>query len=130
MVSEAKRYEAEDSERRKTVESKNRLDSLIYQTEKLVKENQDKLDAATKGSMETALAEAKKALEGEDRATMDAQYESLQQASHAMAQALYGQAAQAQAGAGCAGGTCGGGAQAAGGEDEVVDAEFTEHTSG
>ncbi len=130
MVSEAKRYEAEDSERRKTVESKNRLDSLIYQTEKLVKENQDKLDAATKGTMETALAEARKALESEDRATMDAQYENLQQASHAMAQTLYGQAAQAQAGgAGCAGGTCGTGAQPSG-DDEVVDAEFTEHTSG
>ncbi len=129
MVSEAKRYEAEDSERRKTVESKNRLDSLIYQTEKLVKDNQDKLDAATKSTMDSALAEARKALESEDRATMDAQFENLQQASHAMAQALYGQTAQAQAGAGCAGGTCGGGAQPSG-DDEVVDAEFTEHTSG
>ncbi|MGD8561989.1 MAG: molecular chaperone DnaK, partial [Desulfarculaceae bacterium] len=54
MVTDAKRFQAEDSERRKAVESRNRLDSLIYQTEKLVNENKDKLDAGTSGTMESA----------------------------------------------------------------------------
>jgi molecular chaperone DnaK len=129
MVSDAKRYASEDSERRKAVESKNRLDSLIYQTEKLVNENKDKLDASTLGSMESAIAEAKKALESEDRSQMDTQFENLQNASHAMAQALY----QAEGGqqAGAAGGQAGGaesgqaGGQAA--DEDVVDAEYTEH---
>jgi molecular chaperone DnaK len=128
MVSDAKRYASEDSEQRKTVESRNKLDSLVYQTEKLVNENQDKLDEGTKGSMESAIAEAKKALEpGDDRAAMDAQFEALQNASHAMAQALY----QAQGGEQQAGPQPGAGPQAGpqpGSPDEdVVDAEYTEH---
>ncbi len=131
MVTEAKRHESEDHERRKAVEAKNHLDSLIYQTEKLVKENQDKLDPATKGSMEQAIAEAKKVLETGDRAAIEAQLEALERASHAMAQALYSQhtGQQAAGGQGCAGGTCGGGGPQArpAGADDVVDAEFTEH---
>jgi molecular chaperone DnaK len=134
MVSDAKRFQAEDSEHRKAVESRNRLDSLIYQTEKLVNENKDKLDAGTSGTMESAIAEAKKALEGDDRAAMDAQFEALQQASHAMAQALYsaqGGAEQAGAGPqpGPEAGFAGGQQAQAGGQadDDVVDAEYTEH---
>mgnify|MGYP001300181723 CR=1 FL=1 len=130
MVTEAKRHESEDGERRKAVEARNHLDSLIYQTEKLVNENQDKLDPATKGSMEQAIAEAKKVLESGDRAAMEAQLEALERASHAMAQALYSQqTGQQAAGGGCAGGTCGGGGPQArpAGADDVVDAEFTEH---
>jgi molecular chaperone DnaK len=130
MVSDAKRYSAEDSEQRKTVESRNKLDSLVYQTEKLMSENKDKLDEATAGSMESAIADAKKALEpGDDRAAMDAQFEALQNASHAMAQALY----QAQGGEQQAGPQPGAGAGPQGGpqpgspDDDVVDAEYTEH---
>jgi len=130
MVSDAKRYSSEDSERRKTVESRNRLDSLVYQTEKLVNDNKDKLDAGTLGSMENAISEAKKALEpGDDRAAMDAQFEALQNASHAMAQALYsaqgGPQDGPQPGAG-AGPQPGGQARGAQ-DDDVVDAEYTEH---
>ena len=128
MVGDAKRFEAEDSERRKAVESRNRLDTMVYQTEKLLNENKDKLDAATIGSMESAIADAKKALEADDRAAMDAQFENLQNASHAMAQALY------SAQGGQQGGPQGPGQQQgpqSGAEDkkddDVVDAEFTEH---
>ena len=130
MVSDAKRYSAEDSEQRKTVESRNQLDSLVYQTEKLVNENKDKLDAATLGSMESAIAEAKKALDpGDDRAAMDAQFEALQNASHAMAQALY-QAQGAEQQAGPQPGAGAGpqpGPQPGAQDDDVVDAEYTEH---
>ncbi|MCB2186789.1 MAG: molecular chaperone DnaK, partial [Deltaproteobacteria bacterium] len=128
MVQDAKRFSAEDSEHRKTVESRNRLDSLIYQTDKLLKENREKLDAGTIGSMESALNEAKAVLESGDRAALDNQFENLQQASHAMAQALYtAQTGQPQGGDGGGPGT--GGAQRGGGgaDDDVVDAEFTEH---
>ncbi len=130
MVSEAKRNESEDSERRKNVESKNKLDTMIYQTEKLMKENADKLDQGTKGSMETALKDAKAALESGDRAQMDAQFEALQTASHAMAQALYSASGAQQPGAGQGAGFDPGAGQRPGGQpqdDDVVDAEFTEH---
>ena len=130
MVSDAKRYSAEDSELRKMVESRNQLDSLVYQTEKLLNENKDKLDEATAGSMESAISEAKKALDpGDDRAAMDAQFEALQNASHAMAQALY----QAQGGDQQAGPQPGAGPgpqpgpQPGAQDDDVVDAEYTEH---
>ena len=90
MVTDAKRNEADDAERRKTVEARNKLDSMVYQTEKLVTDNKDKLDESTVSTMESAIADAKKALEpGDDRAEMERQFENLQQASHAMAQALY-----------------------------------------
>ncbi len=132
MVSDAKRHESEDSERRKTVESRNRLDSLVYQTEKLLKENEDKLDEGTKSSMNSAIEAAKKALEpGDDRAEMDRQFESLQQASHAMAQAMYQASGGGQAGPqpGAEGFAGGGqaGPQPGSADDDVVDAEYTEH---
>ena len=128
MVQDAKRHEAEDAERRKAVEARNRLDTMVYQTEKLLNENKEKLDAATISSMESAIAEAKKALEGDDRAEMERQFENLQQASHAMAQALYSaQGGGQQAGAQPGGEQAGADAQAGGGaDDDVVDAEFTE----
>ena len=128
MVTEAKRFGNEDKERRQAVEAKNKLDSLIYQTEKLLKENEAKLDQATKSSMDGAIAEAKKALESEDRAQMERAFENLEKASHAMAQALYQGSQQAggqQPGGGQPGGQ-GGGPQKPK-DDDVVDAEFTEH---
>jgi molecular chaperone DnaK len=126
MVTDAKRFANEDSDRRAAVEAKNRLDTLIYQTEKLVKENDDKLDEGTKTSMAGAIEEAKKALESDDRAQMEAAFETLQSASHGMAESLYqkqgGQPGGPEAAAGAAGGQ-----QEAPKDDDVVDAEFTEH---
>jgi molecular chaperone DnaK len=145
MVNEAKRNESDDSEKRKTVESHNQLDTMIYQTEKLLNENRDKLDEGTKSSMDSAISEAKQALESNERARMDSAFEALQTASHGMAQALYSASGQ-DAGAGAAGagagfqqgpggpGGPGFGQQDAPGQqgsaaqdDDVVDAEFTEH---
>ncbi len=127
MVSDAKKFEAEDSERRKTVEARNQLDTMVYQTEKLLNDNRDKLDAATISSMEGAIESAKKALDpGDDRAEMESQFKALEQASHAMAQALYqAQASQAGDGAGPQTGPDDG-AQTGPDADDVVDAEFTE----
>ena len=131
MVSDAKRFESEDSERRKAVEAKNRLDSMVYQTEKLLNENRDKLDESTRSAMEGALTEAKKVLDSGDRAAIEAQFENLERASHAMAQALYQQQSGPQGGGPEAGPQPGqGGPQPGAGpapDDDVVDAEFTEH---
>ncbi|MCF8035093.1 MAG: molecular chaperone DnaK [Desulfarculaceae bacterium] len=131
MVTDAKRFANEDKERRQAVEAKNKLDSLIYQTEKLMKENEDKLDEGTKSTMEGSITEAKKALESDDRVQMEAAFENLQNASHAMAQSLY--QSQQQPGGEAPGGQPGGeapGGQPGGGQappdDDVVDAEFTE----
>ncbi|MEW5912968.1 MAG: molecular chaperone DnaK [Thermodesulfobacteriota bacterium] len=129
MVTDAKRFAHEDHERRAGVEAKNRLDSLIYQTEKLVKENEAKLDAGTKGSMDSAISEAKAALESNDRAQMEAAFEKLQNASHGMAQSLYQQHAGPPGGgaAGPGAGAGAGGGQKKPKDEDVVDAEFTEH---
>jgi len=127
MVQDAKRFEKEDAERRKAVEARNQLDSMVYQTEKLLNENKEKLDAATIGSMEKALADAKEALASEDHGRIQQQFEALQSASHAMAQALYSSQTQQQGQPGGAqqAGPQGGAANKA--DDDVVDAEFTEH---
>ncbi len=120
MVSDAESHASEDQERRKGVEARNQLDSLVYGTEKGLAENKDKLDAGAIGEIESAIEEAKKALEGEDRAAMEAATEKLTQASHKLAEAMY----QQQAAAG-AEDTADAGASANADED-VIDAEYVE----
>ncbi len=129
MVGEADSHREEDKKRRETVEARNRLDSLVYSTEKTYEENRDKLSADDKGALEGALAEAKKALEGDDADAIRAAAGKLEQASHKLAEAMYRQAAeaqQAQQAASGGGAQAGGGAAAAGGEDEVIDAEYVD----
>ena len=67
MVKDAESHRAEDKERRQQVEARNKLDSLIYSTEKTYEEHKEKLGPDEKGELERALADAKKALEGERR---------------------------------------------------------------
>src|SRR5262249_33081742 len=70
MVREAASHADEDKKRRETVDARNHLDSLVYQTEKTLTEHGASLDATTKGTIESALADAKKALESNDAATL------------------------------------------------------------
>ncbi|MGH7342547.1 MAG: molecular chaperone DnaK, partial [Candidatus Rokuibacteriota bacterium] len=108
MVKDADSHREDDKKRRETVEARNRLDSLVYSTEKTYEENRDKLSADDKGALESALAEAKKALEGDDADAIRAAAGKLEQASHKLAEAIYRQqSAPAQEAAG-------GGAQAGG----------------
>jgi molecular chaperone DnaK len=128
MVDEAKRSEADDKQRRRQVDTRNRLDQAIYATEKLVTEHRDKLDEASLGAVEKALEDGRAALKAEAGVEeMDRHIEAITQASQAMAQAMYGQAGAA---GGCAGGTCGAGGQAGyqktGTDDDVIDAEYTQ----
>src|SRR5213594_3151591 len=66
MVSDAEKHAEEDRKRREEIEARNRLDSLVYSTEKTFNENREKLDAAEASSFESAIADAKKALESND----------------------------------------------------------------
>ncbi len=123
MVNEAQAHAGEDEARKRQIESRNKLDGLVYSTEKLLNENKEKLPAAEIGNMESVLAEAKSALESDAADAMDAAYEKLTQASHKVASVLYEAGAAQQAGAaGPAAGDQGQESQAT--DDEVVDAEY------
>jgi len=128
MVKEADSHRTEDQERRRQVEARNKLDTMIYQTEKTYEEHKEKLGPDQKGELERAIADAKKSLEGEQSASdMEAAFERLTQASHKLAEVMYGQPG---GGAGPAGGPSGPGAgspgSGSGASDEVIDAEYVE----
>jgi molecular chaperone DnaK len=124
MVTDAQSHAEEDRKRREEIEARNRLDSLVYSTEKTFNENRDKLDPSEASSFESALADAKKALESGNAQTMKDAGERLQQASHRLAEAIY-KGAGAGAGAG-AGGPRPSEPESTGKEDEVIDTEYVD----
>jgi molecular chaperone DnaK len=130
MVKDAELHAAEDHNRRETAEARNQLDSLVYQTEKSLKEHGADLDASAKGGIEHALEKAKKELDGQDAAAMKAAFEELSQASHKLAEAMYAKASrQGGAGAGSRGdgeAPPGDGEAHGGSKENVVDADFEE----
>ncbi|MGQ4808581.1 Chaperone protein DnaK [Candidatus Entotheonellaceae bacterium PAL068K] len=124
MVSDAEAHAQEDAERRKAIETRNQLDSLVYQTDKTLQEHRDNLTAADVSAVETALNEGKEALKGEDVAAMERARDNITQASHKLAEAMYKQTANAETSAGNGEPQ---GPDTAGRKpksDEVVDAEF------
>ncbi|MFY9826545.1 MAG: molecular chaperone DnaK [Thermoanaerobaculia bacterium] len=126
MVKEAESHQSEDQERRKQVEVRNKLDSLVYSTEKTYDEHKEKLGPEEKGELERALADAKKALESDESAQMEQAAERLTKASHKLAEVMYRQqSGGGQAGPG-PGGAAGAGGPAGGASDEVIDAEYVE----
>jgi molecular chaperone DnaK len=128
MVRDAEAHAAEDKKRKETVEARNHLDSLVYSTEKSLKEYSGDLDAGVKENIEAALKTAKEALEGQDTQAMRTAADQLSQSSHKLAEAMYAKASQQQADQQKASGDADG--QASGGEkkkrDDVVDADFEE----
>ncbi|HKD19340.1 MAG TPA: molecular chaperone DnaK [Thermoanaerobaculia bacterium] len=122
MVKDAASHSEEDRKRREEIEAKNRLDSLIYSTEKSFNENKGKLSPADVSNFETALAEAKKALEAGGAERMNSAAETLQQASHKVAEAMYQGAASAASSGPDAGAASGSKSK----EDEVIDAEYVD----
>ncbi len=124
MVREAEQHADDDRLRREEVESRNRLDSLVYSTEKLVKDNQEKLPEAQRKDTEAAIAEGRKALETGKKDAMDEAYEKLTKASHHLAEEIYRAAAPSA--------TPGEANPSAGNpppppsEGEVVDAEYVD----
>ena len=95
MAKEADSHSAEDKSRREEIESKNQLDSMVYNVEKMLREQGEKISGSDRAEVENAVADAKKALESGDKAQMDKARETLTASSHKMAEAMY-KAAQAQ----------------------------------
>jgi molecular chaperone DnaK len=89
MAKEADAHSAEDKAQREAIESKNQLDGMVYQIEKMFREHGDKISGEERQQVETALADAKKALESNDKAQMDSARERLTQASHKLAEQMY-----------------------------------------
>jgi molecular chaperone DnaK len=128
MVKDAEAHAEDDRRKRDLVDARNQADSMIYMTEKSLKEHGDKVDTATKSAIEAEISRTKTAMQGEDTQAIKSAVESLQQASHKLAEAMYQQAAGGQAhGAGTqAGGQAGGAGPSSKPDENVVDAEYTE----
>ena len=133
MAKEADAHSAEDKAQREAIEAKNQLDSMVYNVEKMLRESGDKISGADRGEVENAVADAKKALESNDKAQMDKARETLTKASHKLAEEMY-KAAQANAPAGGApgAGPADGAAPGANGasgqkkDEGVIDAEYVD----
>jgi molecular chaperone DnaK len=127
MVKEAQEHAEEDKRRRAAIEARNQADSLIYSTEKSLKEYGDKVAAADRTAIEQAVSELRAVLDSEDADRIKAKTDALAQASMKLGEAMY-RAQQGGGGDGDAGSAAGGG-QAGGGQgasEGVVDAEFEE----
>lgn len=126
MVENAEKFADEDKKRRAVIDAKNQADSIVYQTEKQLKEFDDKLPQEIKDKVNAKLTEVKEAIPSEDADKINAAVESLQKEVMEMGQAVYSQAGAAAPGAeGAPGADASSGGQAAGGDD-VIDAEFTD----
>ncbi|MEM8903123.1 MAG: molecular chaperone DnaK [Actinomycetota bacterium] len=118
MVKDAEAHAEEDRRRKEGVEVRNNADSLVYQTEKVLREQGADFSGDEKSAVEDKLAELKTALEGEDLDAIKSAQEALSAVSQSFAQKLYEQAAAQQADATSE--------SAAGADDDVVDAEIVE----
>jgi molecular chaperone DnaK len=131
MTQDAKAHEAEDKQQRDSVEAKNQLDSLVYNSDKLLKENREKISADDARAIDDALAEARQALEKNDLKAMTAARDRLTSATHKLAEAMYRQAGPPPGSGGAAPGADagqaapppGGNGQAKG---DVIDAEYVD----
>jgi molecular chaperone DnaK len=123
MVRDAQSHSDEDKKRRDEIEAKNRLDGLIYSSEKSFAESKSKLDPGEISQFESAAADAKKALEAGGTDTMNQAAERLQQAAHKLAEAMY-RSASSQGSP--PPGETPPGAAPSGKEDEVIDTEYVD----
>ncbi|HLH27780.1 MAG TPA: molecular chaperone DnaK, partial [Acidimicrobiales bacterium] len=124
MIKDAEAHAEEDRRRREEAEVRNNADSLVYQTEKLLREQGEKFQGDEKDKVETALSSLKEALGGSDIEAIKTATETLLTASQSFSQRLYEEASRADSAA--AGGGAAGGAGAEASDDEVVDAEIVD----
>jgi len=123
MVKDAETHAAEDKKRREAVEAKNQAEALVHSTEKSLAEYGDKISADDRQAIETAVADLKTAIEGDNADDIKARTQKLAEVSMKLGQAMY-EASQAESGAGKNDADVGAGNDAAG--DDVVDADFEE----
>src|SRR5262249_5616911 len=138
MVGEAQSHEAEDKARREAIEARNQLDSLVYNTQKFLDENREKIPETDRMAVEEALKRGREVLdqhkEATDAAPFRAAVEDVQKASHKMAEQIYRAASaggQSQSnsgggGPGSQGPTGSGDGGKKGGKGDVIDAEYEE----
>ena len=133
LAKEAEAHASEDKQRVAEVDARNRLDNMVYQTEKLIKENREKLSDADAKAAEEAIEEGRSALSAGKLDRLNSAIEGLTKASHRIAETLYktqqaaGASAAGNAGPGGPGGASGAaGGQQQGGQGDVVDAEFVD----
>jgi molecular chaperone DnaK len=122
-VKDAEMHAEEDRKKKSLVEARNNADTLIYTTEKSIKDLGDKVDDETKNKVEDAVAGLRKAMEGDDDQEIKRLSEELTQVSHKLAEAMYQQASQQPGGDQQADGQASGAAEP---DDDVVDADFEE----
>ncbi|MGH3778274.1 MAG: molecular chaperone DnaK [Pseudonocardiaceae bacterium] len=133
MMRDAEEHAEEDRLRREEAETRNQAESLVYQTEKFIKDNDDKLPSDVKDKVNVALGEAQEALKGTDTAAIRTAMEKLATESQALGQALYSDqsaAGGATAGAAGDGAAPGGSSGSSSGADDVVDAEIVDEEPG
>lgn len=125
LIKEAELHSAEDKKKRELVETRNQADTLIYSTERTMRDMGDKIDTRTKQDIETQIEALKKVMERDDIDAIKGQMDQLMQVSHKVAEEAYKRASEQQAAAG--GGTEGAAAESRKKPDEdVVDADFEE----
>ncbi|MFN0052016.1 MAG: molecular chaperone DnaK [Planctomycetales bacterium] len=122
MQKDAEAHAEEDQRKRKLAEARNKAHTLIYDTEKLLKEHADKLDAGSKSAIEAAVSKVKSRAETEDSDGIEQAVDELQQATHAFSQHMYARGAAGGAGGPQSAGETSGGAAPP--KDDVIDAEF------
>lgn len=123
-VKEAEKFAAEDKQRKEEIDVRNNADSLVYQSEKSLKELGDKVSADDKSKIETGVNKVKDVLKGTDTEAIKKATEELQQAFYEISSKIYQQTQGAQADPGAAGFGGQQGAAAAGQDDNVVDADY------
>jgi molecular chaperone DnaK len=131
MVKDAASHSRRTSKRREEIEAKNRLDSMIYSSEKTFNENRSSSTPQDASEFESALADAKKALEAGGSGRDERGPERLQQASHKLAEAMYRERAAPARRRSAPGGSGPGqtppeGGSRPGAEDEVIDTEYVD----
>src|SRR5262249_23460935 len=126
MIREAASHAEDDKKKRELADARNQLDGYVYQTEKALGDHGASLDAGVRGEVESALGEAKKALESNDASAMRASADTLQRASHKLAEAMYAKASQQPGGGAPPKGDGAADSKSKDGKDDVVEAEFEE----
>ncbi|MCS0638736.1 molecular chaperone DnaK [Streptomyces sp. LP05-1] len=126
MMREAEQYAEEDHKRRETAETRNQAEQLVYQTEKFLKDNEDKVPGEVKTEVETAVTELKEKLKGEDTTEIRTATEKVAAVSQKLGQAMYADAQAAQAAGGAGEAPQGGPAGAGKADEDVIDAEIVD----
>ena len=124
MVRDAEAHADEDRKKREAIEARNHADSMVYSTEKSLREFGDKINAVEKGNIENKVSELKKIMEGEDAEAIKKATDELAQASHKLAEAMYAQNKPGEEGKATGGSEHADTSKPK--DDKVVDADFEE----